>query len=207
MTALPIVETQAGDVSAYIPTNVISITDGQIYLEPDLFNSGVRPAVNVGISVSRVGGNAQIKAMKKVAGRLRLDLAQYRELEAFAQFGSDLDAATQAQLARGERTVEVLKQGQYQPMSVENQVCVIFAATEGHLDKIEVGHLRRWEHGFHDFLGTQHEDVLSGIRDEKELTDDITAKLVAAIEEYNEIFTAEVEAEEPAEESTAGATS
>jgi F-type H+-transporting ATPase subunit alpha len=207
MTALPIVETQAGDVSAYIPTNVISITDGQIYLEPDLFNSGVRPAVNVGISVSRVGGNAQIKAMKKVAGRLRLDLAQYRELEAFAQFGSDLDAATQAQLARGERTVEVLKQGQYQPMPVENQVCVIFAATEGHLDTIEVGRLRRWERGFHDFLGTQHEGVLSGIRDGGELTDEITADLVAAIEEYNKIFAAEVEAEAPAEGATTGATS
>ena len=147
------------------------------------------------------------KTEKKVAGRLRLDLAQYRELEAFAQFGSDLDATTQAQLARGERTVEVLKQGQYQPMPVENQVCVIFAATEGHLDTIEVRHLRRWERGFHGFLGTQHEDVLSGIRDEKELTDDITAKLVAAIEEYNKIFAAEVEAEAPAEGATAGATS
>ena len=201
MTALPIIETQAGDVSAYIPTNVISITDGQIYLEPDLFNSGVRPAVNVGISVSRVGGAAQIKAMKKVAGRLRLDLAQYRELEAFAQFGSDLDAATQAQLARGERTVEVLKQGQYQPMAVENQVCVIFAATEGHLDDIEVRHLRQWERGFHEFLGTQHDAVLSGIRDGGVLTDEINADLVAAIAEYNEIFAAELEAEAPAEAS------
>ncbi len=207
MTALPIIETQAGDVSAYIPTNVISITDGQIYLEPDLFNSGVRPAVNVGISVSRVGGAAQIKAMKKVAGRLRLDLAQYRELEAFAQFGSDLDATTQAQLARGERTVEVLKQGQYQPMPVENQVCVIFAATEGYLDEIEVRHVRRWELGFHDFLGTQHEGVLSGIREGGDLTDEITADLVAAISEYNKIFAAEVEAESPAEGATAGATS
>jgi F-type H+-transporting ATPase subunit alpha len=207
MTALPIIETQAGDVSAYIPTNVISITDGQIYLEPDLFNSGVRPAVNVGISVSRVGGAAQIKAMKKVAGRLRLDLAQYRELEAFAQFGSDLDATTQAQLARGERTVEVLKQGQYQPMPVENQVCVIFAATEGHLDEIEVRYLRQWERGFHDFLATQHEGVLSGIRDGGELTDEITADLVAAIAEYNKIFEAEVEAETPTEDATAGAAS
>jgi F-type H+-transporting ATPase subunit alpha len=206
MTALPIIETQAGDVSAYIPTNVISITDGQIYLEPDLFNSGVRPAVNVGISVSRVGGNAQIKAMKKVAGRLRLDLAQYRELEAFAQFGSDLDATTQAQLARGERTVEVLKQGQYQPMPVENQVCVIFAATQGHVDEIEVGHLRRWERGFHDFLRTQQEQVLSGIREEKELTDDITAALIAAIEEYNKIFAAKMESEAPAEAPAAEAT-
>ncbi len=207
MTALPIIETQDGDVSAYIPTNVISITDGQIYLEPDLFNSGVRPAVNVGISVSRVGGDAQIKAMKKVAGRLRLDLAQYRELEAFAQFGSDLDAATQAQLARGERTVEVLKQGQYQPMPVENQVCVIFAATEGHLDGVEVGHLRRWERGFHDFLGTQQEAVLAGIRDGGVLTDELTADLVAAIAEYNKIFAAEVEAESPAEGATVGASS
>ncbi len=142
-----------------------------------------------------------------MAGRLRLDLAQYRELEAFAQFGSDLDAATQAQLARGERTVEVLKQGQYQPMPVENQVCVIFAATEGHLDEIEVRHLRRWERGFHDFLGTQHEDVLSGIRAGGELTDDITAELVGAIEEYNKIFAAEVEAEAPAEAGAAVATS
>ncbi|MED5200266.1 MAG: F0F1 ATP synthase subunit alpha, partial [Gemmatimonadota bacterium] len=206
MTALPIIETQDGDVSAYIPTNVISITDGQIYLEPDLFNSGVRPAVNVGISVSRVGGDAQIKAMKKVAGRLRLDLAQYRELEAFAQFGSDLDAATQAQLARGERTVEVLKQGQYQPMPAENQVCVIFAATEGHLDAVEVAHLRRWEHGFHDFLGTQHEEVLSGIREGGVLTDEITTDLVAAIAEYNKVFVAEVEAEAPAEASSKATT-
>jgi len=146
-----------------------------------------------------VGGNAQIKAMKKVAGRLRLDLAQYREMEAFAQFGSDLDAATQAQLARGERTVEVLKQGQYQPMPVENQICVIFAATEGHLDGVEVRHLRRWERGFHDFLGTQHTDVLSGIRDGGALTDDITANLVAAITEYNKVFVAEVEGEVSAE--------
>ena len=207
MTALPIVETQAGDVSAYIPTNVISITDGQIYLVPDLFNSGVRPAVDVGISVSRVGGDAQIKAMKKVAGRLRLDLAQYRELEAFAQFGSDLDATTQAQLARGERTVEVLKQGQYQPMSVENQVCVIFAATQGHLDQVEVPHLRRWERGFHDFLGTQHAEVLWGIREGGQLTDPITAQLVAAIEEYNKIFAAEMEAEAPAVAATGEATS
>src|SRR5688572_3957037 len=149
LTALPIIETQGGDVSAYIPTNVISITDGQIYLEPNLFYSGVRPAVNVGISVSRVGGNAQIKAMRKVAGRLRLDLAQYRELEAFAQFGSDLDATTQRQLARGERTVEMLKQPQYQPMPVEHQVCAIFAVTQGHLDHIPVERIREWELGFH----------------------------------------------------------
>jgi F-type H+-transporting ATPase subunit alpha len=207
MTALPIIETQAGDVSAYIPTNVISITDGQIYLEPDLFNSGVRPAVNVGISVSRVGGAAQIKAMKKVAGRLRLDLAQYREMEAFAQFGSDLDAATQAQLARGGRTVEVLKQGQYQPMAVENQVCVIFAATEGHVDEIEIRHLKAWERGFHEVLGTQHQDLLTDIREGGALTDEITAALIAAIEEYNKLFSAQIEAEAPAEAPAARATS
>ena len=207
MTALPIIETQAGDVSAYIPTNVISNTDGQIYLEPDLFNSGVRPAVNVGISVSRVGGAAQIKAMKKVAGRLRLDLAQYREMEAFAQFGSDLDAATQAQLARGGRTVEVLKQGQYQPMAVENQVCVIFAATEGHVDEIEIRHLKAWERGFHEVLGTQHQDLLTDIREGGALTDEITAALIAAIEEYNKLFSAQIEAEAPAEAPAARATS
>ena len=197
LTALPIIETQAGDVAAYIPTNVISITDGQIYLEPDLFYSGVRPAVNVGISVSRVGGAAQIKAMKSVAGRLRLDLAQYRELEAFAQFGSDLDAATQRQLARGERTVEVLKQGQYQPMPVENQVCAIFAVTQGHLDDVEVRHVKRWERGFHTFLGTHHGDVLAEIREKDQLTDAVAEMLVAAIGEYNELFAAELEADAP----------
>ncbi len=206
LTALPIIETQSGDVSAYIPTNVISITDGQIYLEPDLFFSGVRPAVNVGISVSRVGGAAQIKAMKKVAGRLRLDLAQYKELEAFAQFGSDLDTATQRQLARGERTVEILKQGQYQPMPVENQVCVIFAVTQGHVDDIEVRHLKRWERGFHEFLSTHDGAILAGIRQEGQLTEEITEKLVAAIAEYNDVFAAEIEAEEPAADTaTAGA--
>ncbi len=206
LTALPIIETQSGDVSAYIPTNVISITDGQIYLEPDLFYSGVRPAVNVGISVSRVGGAAQIKAMKKVAGRLRLDLAQYKELEAFAQFGSDLDAATQRQLARGERTVEILKQGQYQPMPVENQVCVIFAVTQGHVDDIQVRHLKRWERGFHEFLSTHDGDILTEIRQGGQLADEITEKLVAAIAEYNEVFAAEIEAEEPADDpATAGA--
>ena len=185
-------------MSAYIPTNVISITDGQIYLEPDLFYSGVRPAVNVGISVSRVGGAAQIKAMKSVAGRLRLDLAQYRELEAFAQFGSDLDAATQRQLARGERTVEVLKQGQYQPMPVENQVCAIFAVTQDHLDDIEVRHVKRWEKGFHAFLGTHHGDVLAEIRERDQLTDEVAEMLVAVIDEYNELFAAELEADAPA---------
>jgi F-type H+-transporting ATPase subunit alpha len=191
LTALPIIETQAGDVSAYIPTNVISITDGQIFLEPDLFFSGVRPAVNVGISVSRVGGNAQIKAMKKVAGRLRLDLAQYRELEAFAQFGSDLDAATQRQLARGARTVEILKQPQYQPMAVQNQVCVIYAVTNGYLDQIPVERVRAWERGFHEHLALRHAAVLNGIRDGKELTKEIEDKLVAATKDYNETFAAQ----------------
>jgi F-type H+-transporting ATPase subunit alpha len=198
LTALPVIETQAGDVSAYIPTNVISITDGQIYLEPDLFYSGVRPAVNVGISVSRVGGSAQVKAMRKVAGRLRLDLAQYRELEAFAQFGSDLDAATQRQLARGERTVEVLKQPQYQPMPVENQVAVIYAVTQGHLDDVPVERLRAWERGFHDFLGAHHADILSAVRETKELSEAIEEKLVSAIEAYNATFEADERAREDA---------
>ena len=152
LTALPIIETQAGDVSAYIPTNVISITDGQIFLETDLFYSNVRPAVNAGISVSRVGGNAQIKAMKQVAGRLRLDLAQYRELEAFAQFGSELDPATQRQLARGARVVEVLKQPQYQPMPVEQQVVVIFAVTNGLIDDVNVPAIKEWEKGLLEFM-------------------------------------------------------
>ena len=191
LTALPIIETQAGDVSAYIPTNVISITDGQIYLEPDLFFAGVRPAVNVGISVSRVGGNAQVKAMRKVAGRLRLDLAQYRELEAFAQFGSDLDAATQRQLARGARTVEILKQPQYQPMPVENQIATIYAVTNGHLDQVDVEGVRAWERGFHEHLSSLHPEVLTQIRDVKEITKEIEEKLVAAIESYNEVFKAE----------------
>jgi F-type H+-transporting ATPase subunit alpha len=190
LTALPVIETQAGDVSAYIPTNVISITDGQIFLEPDLFFSGVRPAVNVGISVSRVGGNAQIKAIRKVAGRLRLDLAQYREMEAFAQFGSDLDAATQRQLARGSRTVEILKQPQYQPMPVENQIAIIYAVTNGYLDQHPVERVRAWERGFHEHLGSQHRDVLSGIQQQKQLTEELEKKLVAAIEEYNEVFAA-----------------
>jgi len=190
LTALPIIETQGGDVSAYIPTNVISITDGQIFLVPDLFYSGVRPAVNVGISVSRVGGAAQIKAMQSVAGRLRLDLAQFRELEAFAQFGSDLDAATQRQLARGERTVEMLKQPQYQPMRVENQVAVIYAVTNGYLDDIEVEQVRRWERGFHETLAAKHQEVLDRIRTEGKLSDELTADLISAIESYNASFEA-----------------
>jgi len=194
MTALPIIETQGGDVSAYIPTNVISITDGQIFLEPDLFYSGVRPAVNVGISVSRVGGAAQIKAMKKVAGRLRLDLAQYRELEAFAQFGSDLDAATQRQLARGARTVELLKQPQYQPVRVETQVAVIFAVTNGYIDDVPVDRVRQWERGFHETLTAKHPEILTGIREGKELTDELTKKLIAAIQGYTAAFVAELSA-------------
>src|SRR5712675_1729796 len=163
LTALPIIETQAGDVSAYIPTNVISITDGQIYLETDLFNSGVRPAVNVGLSVSRVGGSAQIKAMRQVAGTLRLDLAQYRELAAFAQFGSDLDKSTQAQLNRGARLVEILKQPQYEPLTVERQVAIIFAGTNGMLDSIPVSELRNFEAELYQFMETRHANVLSGI--------------------------------------------
>jgi F-type H+-transporting ATPase subunit alpha len=194
LTALPIIETQGGDVSAYIPTNVISITDGQIFLEPDLFFSGVRPAVNVGISVSRVGGAAQIKAMKKVAGSLRLDLAQFRELEAFAQFGSDLDAATQRQLARGQRTVEILKQPQYQPMPVENQIAVIYAVTNGLLDEIPVNKVREWEVGFQEHMRAQGADILQTIRDGKVLSDEVKTGLEAAIEEYNKVFAAEHEA-------------
>ncbi len=193
LTALPVIETQGGDVSAYIPTNVISITDGQIFLEPDLFFSGVRPAVNVGISVSRVGGNAQIKAMKKVAGRLRLDLAQYRELEAFAQFGSDLDAATLRQLARGARTVEVLKQPQYQPMAVENQIAIIYAVTNGYLDEVDVSRVRAWERGFHEYMASHHQDILDDIREGKQLTEEIEKGLVAAAKGYNETFSAQEE--------------
>src|SRR3989449_161908 len=189
LTALPIIETQAGDVSAYIPTNVISITDGQIFLETDLFYSNVRPAVNAGISVSRVGGNAQIKAMKQVAGRLRLDLAQYRELEAFAQFGSELDPATQRQLARGERIVEVLKQPQYQPMPVEQQVVIIFAVTNGFLDDVAVDRIKGWEKGLHEFMAAQHREIGEEIRTRKALADDLTARLRKAIEEYKALGT------------------
>jgi F-type H+/Na+-transporting ATPase subunit alpha len=184
LTALPIIETQASDVSAYIPTNVISITDGQIFLENDLFFSGVRPAVNVGISVSRVGGSAQTKAMKKIAGSLRLDLAQYRELQAFAQFGSDLDKSTQAQLTRGERMVEILKQGQYVPMSVDEQVSIIYAGTQGFLDDVDVDDLKDWETDFHAFMAEKHAGVLAEIRTSGKLEDDTAAHLKAAIEEF-----------------------
>jgi F-type H+-transporting ATPase subunit alpha len=191
LTALPIIETQAGDVSAYIPTNVISITDGQIFLTTDLFYSNVRPAVDAGISVSRVGGNAQIKAMKQVAGPLRLSLAQFRELEAFAQFGSDLDAATQKQLARGARLVEVLKQPQYQPVPVEKQVAIIFAVTNGYLDDVDVKHIRQWERDLMDFLEASHPAVLNDIRTKKALDDDLTGRLKKAIDAFKSVFVAD----------------
>ncbi|HEX6809510.1 MAG TPA: F0F1 ATP synthase subunit alpha [Gemmatimonadaceae bacterium] len=184
LTALPIIETQAGDVSAYIPTNVISITDGQIFLEADLFNAGTRPAVNAGISVSRVGGSAQIKAMRSVAGRLRLDLAQYRELEAFAAFASDLDKATKAQLDRGMRTVEVLKQPQYAPMPVEQQVMILFAVTNGYLDDVAVGDIRAWETRFHAFMAEQYAQVGQAIRSEKVLSKDTEGALRRGIEAF-----------------------
>jgi len=182
LTALPIIETQLGDVSAYIPTNVISITDGQIYLESDLFYAGIRPAVNAGISVSRVGGSAQIKAMRQIAGKLRLDLAQYRELAAFAQFGSDLDRATQLQLARGQRMVELLKQGQYQPLSVERQIAIIFAGTQGHLDDMPIDQIRPFEEFLFGFLERKNVQVLSDVANKKELTDDLRAALGSAID-------------------------
>jgi F-type H+-transporting ATPase subunit alpha len=184
LTALPIIETQAGDVSAYIPTNVISITDGQIFLEADLFFAGVRPAINVGISVSRVGGSAQIKAMKSVAGRLRLDLAQFRELEAFSAFASDLDAATKKQLERGARTVEILKQGQYQPMPVEQQVMIIFAVTNGFIDDVEVAKVREWEAGFHAYMKAQFPNVGEAIKKDKAVSKETEAELRRAIEQY-----------------------
>ncbi|CAI2718066.1 F0F1 ATP synthase subunit alpha [Nitrospina watsonii] len=188
MTALPIIETQAGDVSAYIPTNVISITDGQIYLETDLFYSGVRPAINVGLSVSRVGGSAQIKAMKQVAGQLRLDLAQYREMAAFSQFGSDLDAATQAQLARGERLVELLKQPQYRPLNVVQQVASLFTGVRGHLDDIKVRDVQRFEESFINFMEEKKKDLMETIAKDKKLTDETEEQLTAAVKEFKELF-------------------
>jgi F-type H+/Na+-transporting ATPase subunit alpha len=191
LTALPIIETQAGDVSAYIPTNVISITDGQIFLESDLFNSGIRPAVNVGISVSRVGGNAQIKAMRQVAGSLRLDLAQFRELAAFAQFGSDLDKVTQAQLSRGQRLTEILKQDQYTPLAVEKQVAIIFAGTNGFLDDLEVSECRAFEQSLYRFLDTSHAALLAKIREKKALDDEIKGQLGSVLKEAKEKFKAE----------------
>jgi F-type H+-transporting ATPase subunit alpha len=190
LTALPIIETQAGDLSAYIPTNVISITDGQIFLESDLFHQGIRPAINVGNSVSRVGGSAQIKAMRQVAGSLRLDLAQYRELAAFAQFGSDLDKATQAQLNRGRRLVEILKQPQYQPLAVEKQVTIVYAATKGFLDPVAIEDVQRYEQELYRFLETRHPGVLTGIADKKVLDDDIKGGLESALKEFTQQFTA-----------------
>ena len=188
LTALPIIETQAGDVSAYIPTNVISITDGQIYLETDLFYAGVRPAVNVGLSVSRVGGNAQIKAMKQVAGTLRLELAQYRELAAFSQFGSDLDKATQSQLARGARLVEALKQGQYQPMPVVKQVLTIYAATSGRLDPYPVEKVHKYLEEMLLFLETKHGDLIRELEKRRELDDTLKKKFNVALDELKEHF-------------------
>jgi F-type H+-transporting ATPase subunit alpha len=191
LTALPVIETQAGDVSAYIPTNVISITDGQIYLEADLFNSGIRPAVNVGLSVSRVGGNAQIKAMRQVAGTLRLDLAQYRELAAFAQFGSEqLDKATQAQLARGQRLVEILKQDQYQPLPVEKQVLIIFAGANRFLDDIEVSDCGRFERELYPFIETNYPGILKTLREKKAFDDTLRAETTKALEAFKERFKA-----------------
>jgi F-type H+-transporting ATPase subunit alpha len=188
ITALPIIETQAGDVSAYIPTNVISITDGQIYLEADLFYKGIRPALNVGISVSRVGSDAQTKAMKKVAGKLKLDMAQFRELEAFAQFGSDLDEKTKTTIERGRRTVEVLKQGQYEPMAMENEVAIIYAAANGFLDDVEVEKVGAWERDFQKYLNSSAKAVLELIREKKELSEEVISKLEKAIKEFKEVY-------------------
>jgi F-type H+-transporting ATPase subunit alpha len=188
LTALPIIETQAGDVSAYIPTNVISITDGQIFLETDLFFQGIRPAINVGLSVSRVGSAAQTKAMKKVAGSIKLELAQYREMAAFAQFGSDLDASTQKLLARGARLTELLKQPQYQPMPVEEQVASIFSGTKGFLDAVEVRDVTRYEAAMLSYLRSEHADVLKTIRDTKALDDATAAKLSDALTAFGKQF-------------------
>ncbi|MBW1713980.1 MAG: F0F1 ATP synthase subunit alpha [Deltaproteobacteria bacterium] len=190
LTALPIIETQAGDVSAYIPTNVISITDGQIYLEPNLFFAGVRPAINVGLSVSRVGGAAQTKAMKQVAGTLRLDMAQFRELEAFAQFGSDLDKSTQAQLNRGYRLVELLKQPQYQPLPAEKQILILFAGTQGFLDEIPIEAIKDYEPQLYEFIESKHPDIYNEIREKKALDDELQDKMKKALGEFGEVFKA-----------------
>jgi len=198
LTALPFIETQAGDVSAYIPTNVISITDGQIFLESDLFNSNVRPAINVGISVSRVGGNAQIKAMKQIAGSMRLDLAQYRDLAAFAQFGSDLDKASLAQLNRGKHLVEILKQNQYLPLPVEKQVAIIFAGTQGYLDDLPVEQCRKFEDELYRFIENAHRGLWDEIRTKKALDDELRGKLKAAVEEFKARFVADQKTAEPA---------
>ncbi|MDP9267218.1 MAG: F0F1 ATP synthase subunit alpha [Acidobacteriota bacterium] len=191
LTALPVIETQAGDVSAYIPTNVISITDGQIYLETDLFNSGIRPAVNVGLSVSRVGGSAQIKAMRQVAGTLKLELAQYRELAAFAQFGSDLDKATQAQLNRGQRLVEVLKQGQYEPLPFSKQILVIFAGTNGYLDDLAVEDVRPFEKGLYQYVDTMNAGLLNSIMEKKTLDDALKTEMKKLLDDYKQRFLTE----------------
>ncbi|MDG1223338.1 MAG: F0F1 ATP synthase subunit alpha, partial [Candidatus Marinimicrobia bacterium] len=188
LTALPIIETQEGDVSAYIPTNVISITDGQIFLETNLFNSGIRPAIDVGLSVSRVGGNAQIKAMKKVAGTLRLDLAQFRELEAFAKFGSDLDKSTLSQLARGERMVEILKQNQYVPMTVERQIAIIFAASKGHLDDIAIEEVANFESNLFDYLDANASVQLKAISETGDLSDEQSKDLEKVITDFKNSF-------------------
>jgi F-type H+-transporting ATPase subunit alpha len=188
LTALPIIETQAGDVSAYIPTNVISITDGQIYLETDLFHSGVRPAINVGLSVSRVGGNAQIKAMKSVAGTLRIELAQYREVAAFAQFSSDLDKATQAQLSRGQRMTEILKQDQYLPLPVEKQILIIYAGTGGYLDDLPVNELLTFEKELYAWAESKHPDLLKEIAKKKVLDEDLKKKVSAALDEFKKEY-------------------
>jgi F-type H+-transporting ATPase subunit alpha len=189
---LPIIETKGNDVSAFIPTNVISITDGQCFLETDLFNAGVRPAINVGISVSRVGGSAQTKAMKKIAGRLRLDLAQFRELEAFAAFGSDLDAASKAQLERGARMVELLKQGQYSPYSLERQIVSIWAGTSGALDDVAVADIRRFETELLDFIGRERKDIFTVISETKQLEDDTVAKMASAVADFKKQFKSSV---------------
>ena len=188
LTALPIIETQAGDVSGYIPTNVISITDGQIYLEPELFNAGIRPAINVGISVSRVGGNAQIKAMKQVAGQLRLDLAQYRELVTFAQFGTELDKASQAQLDRGQRLTEILKQEQYIPLPVEKQVLIIYAGNRGYLDELDVSEIKKYEKRLYEYFEKEYADILKKIAEKKEIDSELDEAIAKALKEFNQKF-------------------
>lgn len=199
LTALPIIETQAGDVSGYIPTNVISITDGQIYLEPELFNAGIRPAINVGISVSRVGGNAQIKAMKQVAGQLRLDLAQYRELVTFAQFGTELDRASQSQLDRGRRLTEVLKQGQYEPLAVEKQILIIYAGNRGFLDAFEVDRIKEYERSLYEHFETEHPDILKKIAEEKEISADLDEAINKAVTSFSQLFKEETGEKETSE--------
>jgi F-type H+-transporting ATPase subunit alpha len=196
LTALPIIETQAGDVSGYIPTNVISITDGQIYLEPELFNAGIRPAINVGISVSRVGGNAQIKAMKQVAGQLRLDLAQYRELVTFAQFGTELDKASQAQLDRGERLTEVLKQGQYKPIPVEKQILIIYAGNRGFLDEIDIDQIRSYEERLYEYFEQEYQELMKKIAEEREISAEMDESISGALKAFNQEFKAQSEEEE-----------